>query len=438
MGTILKLFTVWDINGLMSKRLLHKTLHYYVFYSLGILVVAAVLFFFLARMVYRSDADKELSVLREEFVRLTIPGLEQGEIEAWNKHNRDMKIKGNSIGIDRDTLFYRSYYNCLSEKYERYRVLHSPVRIGDSGYIFSAKINVIESGELIMGIVGVFTIVMLLLLAGLLLITGRLSLKLWKPFYNTLAQIERFEINKKVAPELSQSGIEEFDRLNQAITNLIEKNTLIYASHGEFIENASHELQTPLAIFKAMLQTLVQRPDITPGQFEQLENINIAASRLAKINKNLLLLSKLESTQFDALETVSVNALVERHLPFFREQASALDIGVFYEPEAQLSVLANPVLLEIATNNLMLNAVRHNRVNGSIAVTVGERFVRIANTGSTDALDGSRLFERFSKANTSASGSGLGLSIVKRISALNHWKITYYFSGGMHFFQLEL
>ncbi|MGQ2983045.1 sensor histidine kinase [Flavobacterium sp.] len=422
----------------MTKRLLHKTLRYYVFYSLVILVVAAVLFFYLARMVYRSDADRELSVLREEFVRLTIPGLEQGEIAAWNSYNRDMKIKGNSKGFERDTLYYHSYYNCLSEKYERYRVLNSPVRIGDRDYIFSAKINVIGSDELIMGIVGVFTIVMALLLVGLLFITGRLSLTLWKPFYTTLNQIERFEIDKMQAPELAITGIAEFDRLNQAITKLIAKNTLIYASHGEFVENASHELQTPLAIFKAMLQTLVQRPDITPGQFELLENINIAASRLSKINKNLLLLSKLESTQFDAMETLSVNALVERHLPFFIEQASALDIDIQYGSEAPISVLANPVLLEIAINNLLLNAVRHNRVNGSIAVTIGERFIRISNTGATDALDGQRLFERFSKANTSASGSGLGLSIVKRITVLNQWKITYYFSGSLHFFQLEL
>ncbi|GGF14681.1 hypothetical protein GCM10011518_25060 [Flavobacterium limi] len=249
--------------------------------------------------------------------------------------------------------------------------------------------------------------------------------------------MERFEIDKVIKPELPNVDIEEFERLNAAISRLMDKNTSIYASQSEFIENASHELQTPLAIFKGMLQTLQQRDDITKGQFEILENINVAACRLGKINKNLLLLSRLESRQFDITQGMTVNAVVEHQLPFFTEQAQARNLVIRYTSQAVLYVSANGVLLEIVINNLFNNAIRHNNREGEINIVVKEDSLCFSNSSGSGPLDEVRLFNRFTKASTSSQGSGLGLAIISRIATLNGWRFSYRFEEKQHFFRVD-
>lgn len=420
----------------MSKKLLNKTLKYYLAFSTLILLIAAVVFYFFGTVLYVHNAERELRILKDEFIILSLPELKKNEIVTWNKYNRDLKIRKNVNSIDKEYFFYHDYYNCLSEKYERYRVLHAPILIEGDKYVFSAKVNLIENESVLVGIIRLFAVILIFLLAGLFLITRFLSLRLWKPFYTTLHQIERFEIDKRTQPSLPNVDVEEFERLNNAISKLIKKNTSIYASHTEFIENASHELQTPLAIFKALLQTLLQRPDVTEGQFGLLEDINIAASRLSKINRNLLLLSKLEGRQFEDVECVSVNALIERQLPFFAEQATMREIVIRYAPEQELCVSANPSLLEIVINNLFSNAVRHSADNGNILVAVTGQSIVFSNSATSGALDELTLFKRFTKAIPSSPGSGLGLSIIDKIGALNHWKITYSYTDGQHFFSV--
>ncbi len=406
-------------------------------FSITMLIIAGIAFYFFGTLLYVNNADRELLILKKEFISLSLPGLKPDKIAAWNEFNRDLKIRDNNDQLADDTFFYHSYYNCLSENYERYRVLQSPVSIDGKNYIFSAKINLIEDETLMIGIVRLFAIIGFFLLTGLYLITRYLSIRLWKPFYTTLQQIERFEIDKVNQPELPAVDVEEFERLNWAISRLMEKNTSIYASHSEFIENASHELQTPLAIFKGMLQSLQQRNDITKGQFELLENINIAASRLGKINKNLLLLSRLESRQFDATQGITVNAMLERQLPFFTEQAQARQVDLRYTPQGLLHVSANAVLLEIVINNLFNNAIRHNSAGGTIDVVLKETSLCFSNSGESGPLDQLRIFKRFTKASTKSQGSGLGLSIISRIATLNGWNFSYRFEEKQHFFCLD-
>src|SRR5690606_26525908 len=146
----------------------------------------------------------------------------------------------------------------LNAENEPYRELNLPVSIEGKPYTYSARINLVETEDLMKSIALLFFIIISLLLIGLLLINKRLSLNLWKPFYETLQQIEQFEIDKSNQPKLTDTNIEEFNRLNQSIEKLIERNTSIYHSQREFIENAAHELQTPLAVFQAKIDTLIQ------------------------------------------------------------------------------------------------------------------------------------------------------------------------------------
>jgi len=160
----------------------------------------------------------------------------------------------------------------------------------------------VENEDFIISISILFAVITFLLLLGLIIITKKMSINLWKPFHDTLQQIERFEIDKSKQPQFLDTEIEEFNRLNLSIAKLIGKNKIIFDSQCEFVENAAHELQTPIAIFQAKLDTLIQRSDITQEQSELLSSLIDSVSRLNRLNKNLLLLSKIDFNHFTNTE----------------------------------------------------------------------------------------------------------------------------------------
>jgi two-component system, OmpR family, sensor histidine kinase ArlS len=426
-----------DTNGIMTKKLLQKNLQYYALFSMAVMLLGVPLFFFMTQLLYLHETDEALEVQKREFLKIHVPQLQDSEIVVFNKLNSDTQIEKANRTILKDTLYNRSFYNSLEKENEPYRVLKTPVIINNKPYIFSTKINLVDNSELIMSILGVFTLIILVLLTGLFIITKRLSIKLWKPFYLTLEQIEKFEIDKNSNPELSPSNIEEFNRLNIAINKLIEKNTLIFISQKEFIENAAHELQTPIAIFKGKLETLIQRPDVTKEQFEILDNLIDTTSRLNRLNKNLLLLSKIESKQYNISENVAFDKIITGQLDFFKEQAQAKKIVINTNLEADTMISANGFLSEIMIKNLFLNAINHNVNNGIINVILTKKALIFSNTGISRPLATDKLFERFSKANPSSKGNGLGLSIIHKIAENNNWAINYSFSDNLHIFEIH-
>jgi two-component system sensor histidine kinase ArlS len=421
----------------MTKKLLNKTLKFYMTFSVIVMLLGVPLFFFITQLLYLHETDEALIVQKEEFLLFYAPKIKDNEISLFNRLNRDLEIEKHQKSILKDTLYKKSFYNNLKKENEPYRVLKTPVLINNKPYIFSAKINLVDNFDLIISVLGVFILMILILLLGLFIITKRISITLWKPFYETLQQIENFEIDKNSNLKLDTSDIEEFNRLNHSINNLIERNTSIYKSQKEFIENAAHELQTPIAIFKGKLETLLQRPDVTEEQFEILDSLNNTTTRLNRLNKNLLLLSKIESKQFNVPENIVLNEIINKQLDFFREQALAKAIVVNVKLEQNISVKSNAFLSEILISNLFLNAINHNTENGTIEIILNTNKLTVSNTGASQSLKTDKLFERFSKVNPSSKGNGLGLSIIKKITENNNWEVFYNYKNNLHIFEIR-
>lgn len=419
----------------MTKQLLYKTSKTYLIFAVLIFVVSAPVFYFVTEQLYVNDADEALILRKNEFFEFYASSLKKSDIPIWNKFNRDVNIKEGQT-IKTDTFFYSYYYDSLANENEPYRELNSPIVVEGKPYIYSARINLIETEDLIESIVLLFFIVISFLLFGLFVINKRLSQNLWKPFYETLKQIEAFEIDKSINLNFSKTDIEEFNRLNQSVNKLIEKNIVIYKSQREFIENAAHELQTPLAVFQAKIDTLMQSAEFTEKQNQILSSLNDSISRLNRLNKNLLLLSKIENDNYNEKQTISLNKAIEKHLDFFTEQAKAKNLTIKNELQEQVFVNANPVLLEILISNLFMNAIRHNVANGKIEVRLTKQQLVFSNSGHSLPLVADKLFTRFSKSNPSDQGSGLGLAIVKKITDLNNWHIEYLFTENMHSFTI--
>jgi len=419
----------------MNKKLLHKTSSAYLIYSVLILLISAPVFYYAISRLYIKETDDTLVLHKKEFLQYSVVNLQQADIPAWNRFNRNIKIDSGQT-LAKDSFFYTSYYDTLDAEIEPYRELVVPVKIQGKSYTYKARINLVETRDLIKNIAFLFFTIISILLIGLYIITKKLSSNLWKPFYQTLQQIESFEIDKSILPQFDETGIEEFNRLNTSIQRLIEKNIVIYKSQREFIENAAHELQTPLAVFQAKIDTLIQRPDVSKDQFEILASLNESVSRLNRLNKNLLLLSKIENDSYSGKETLEVNNYIQKNLEFFTEQAGSKKLKITTDLNEQLEIQSNPVLAEVVISNLFLNAIKHNIQEGVINVRTTNKSLAFSNSGQSFPLDHRKQFNRFSKINPSEHGTGLGLSIIKKIADLNGWNVNYNFEDNLHSFTI--
>jgi len=399
-------------------------------------MISAPVFYFLIQNLYLEDVDEALELRKEEFLEYSVNQLKESDIPFWNAYNRDIKILKNP-SIKNEFYFYKHYYDTLSQEMEPYRELNVPVMIQGKPYTLSVRANMVESEDLIFSIFSIFIFLLIFMLIGLFFINKRLSAKLWQPFYQIIEQIENFEVDKNRLPQLPDTDIEEFRKLNQSIEYLIQKNRAIYRNQREFVENAAHELQTPLAIFQSKIDTLMQSGNFTNQQNEILNSLNDSISRLNRLNKNLLLLSKIDNENYTEKQRININEIIEKQLDFFTQQAQSKNISIKTKFNQTLFVDENPSLTEILISNLFMNAIRHNTENGQVLITTTNKSIIFENTGISQALNKEKLFTRFSKINPSAQGNGLGLAIVKKIVDLNHWKIHYSFSENKHIFSVR-
>lgn len=322
------------------------------------------------------------------------------------------------------------------EEIDRFRCLSKVIYLNKKPYRFNIETNIEETQETIffISITTVFLFVMIV--GGLLFLNRRLSKSVWKPFRETLDQLKTFSLNNQTKIEFSKTDVSEFDELNQSLTKLIEHNVSVYKTQKEFTENASHELQTPLAILKNKLDILLQNQDLTEKQYQIAEEMNRALSRSSRINKNLLLLAKIDNKQFDS-ETFHLDEVLNQSLEILQEHFEQKNISVKTEISDNVKVNGNIGLTEVLINNLILNAIRHTSINGSILIRLSQSEFEVSNSG-TGKLNGDLLFKRFSRFSKDNNGSGLGLAIVKEICKSQNWTIDYRFENNNHIFSVKL
>lgn len=271
-----------------------------------------------------------------------------------------------------------------------------------------------------------------ILFIAVLVVMRYVPQRLWRPFHDTLARVKDFRIEKGNIPQLSHSGTKEFDELNSTLTNIMADSVRSYQVQKEFTENASHELQTPLAIVQSKLDNLLQDPQLTERQATEILQIYQEIRHTSRLSRNLLLLSKIENNQYSTMKRLNVADKIASILPQLKSIAGDINIRTDFS-DSQLTIDCNETLLESLTNNLVVNAVRHNKEGGFICITVADGSMMVANPSDEPELDPKRVFSRFYRTK-SQKGNGLGLAIVKSICDYHHWQVTYKYESGQHLF----
>ena len=290
--------------------------------------------------------------------------------------------------------------------------------------------------DLIKSIVLVQALLLLLIGIGLVLINRRLSKEIWNPFYATLHKLQNYRMEQEGKVRFQPTEIAEFNDLNQTIEQLTERNYTIYQSQKEFTENASHEMQTPLAILQTKLELLMQTEPLTAEQASLISALADNNSRLSRLNNSLLLLTKIENNQYGDIEAVDITDICKKVAGQLSYQAEVKNISIQTNYQEPIHVTANKTLMEILVSNLLTNAIRYNYEGGTIIITCMNNTLTVQNSSTAAALDKDKIFERFHKEGTDRQSIGLGLAIVKRIIALYRFTIDYYYENNLHTFRI--
>lgn len=304
--------------------------------------------------------------------------------------------------------------------------------INGTSYYISTHGAMIESDDIREAVIQILLWILGMQVVGAIGIGFLVSGRLFKPFRETLDRISKFKLHKKEFVPARKTNVKEFDDLNIFVEEMTRKAVSDYKNLKEFAENASHELQTPLAIAKGKLELLTETP-LSAEQYQYVESLEKTIKKLSRLSESLALLTKIENHEFKNSKTaINLSEVVRESLEAFSEFIALNNLNVETEIEDDVQLNMHPVLADILWTNLFQNAIRHNIENGCIRIELNKEKLVISNTGKDPEIAPDQLFERFRKADQSSETIGLGLSIIKRIVDQNHLTIMYTYAEKWH------
>ena len=264
----------------------------------------------------------------------------------------------------------------------------------------------------------------------ILLINKRLTKKVWSKFEKNLLKISNYDFSTNNKLQLTPTNIVEFDQLNKTVASLTNKLNTDYTALKNFADNASHEMQSPLAVIKMNLETILQK-DLPENISNKVYVCYQYTNKLQKLNKGLLLLTKIDNNQFKDLQTLNLSILITEKLDEFSPLTKAMNLQVDSNLSEAYNVFLDSVLADVLVKNLLSNSINHNIENGFVTIAVKGNTLSITNSTNTVVTNEEELFDRFKKGNVNTESIGLGLSIVKKITELYDLSINLKLSEGI-------
>jgi len=420
-----------------------KLLNYTLFWLSSILIVTvsawAILFYYQLLNEVKNTIDEGLASYKislianlknnPQLINRETPG-NQNYFLRLIPAEKALQIRDSYI----DTLIYSEIKNIPEPR----RVLTTAFVADDLYYELKIVSQELDRKELIAKIAGLIMWLYLFLLVTIVVVNNFVLKKTWKPFYNLLAFLRDFRLGESVPQKPEKIKISEFSVLNDTIYKMINANIDTFTSQKHFIENASHELQTPLAIAINKLELLAGSTSLAEAHIAKIGDIIQMLQRLAKLNKALLLISKIENRQFVNTGKINFNEIFKQVLSDFSDYVEFRNIKIHYSVNANWVYNLNRQLAEILVRNLVKNAIFHNYKGGEVFISLFAGGFTVENTSHGPALNPGELFKRFSKIKNKTESTGLGLAIVKAIANVSGCSVSYqYKTQNRHTFKIS-
>ena len=344
-------------------------------------------------------------------------------------HSYSFRRLTDEEAADYRTRFYDSTMFIETEgEFEPVRVMKSCFLATDMHhYELELRLSTLERDDLIQRILYYLLALYAVLLCCILFSTRLILQSIFRPIHLLLKWLDSVALGQP-APYLDKDvRIREFRMLNRAAIEMHERVEQTYQEQKQFIENASHELQTPLAIIRGKLELLTEQENLNE------EDMYGCVTRAVNLNKSLLLLSRIQNEQYTETTLVDMNAYTKEIMMFLPDLYEEKQLHYTLNEQGECHVEMNKDLAQVLLNNLIKNAFVHTPEQGHIDINIMPTSVEVINDG-TEPLDESEMYKRFYKGNTRHKGStGLGLPIVKSICGLYGFELQYSYDGKHHF-----
>lgn len=386
---------------------------------------------------------REIDFEQRRFLRERLSSVEK-MIERRGLHRRFERDKILILPLDSgyvpvDTTFVYSDTLVMHQSLQRMEPhikLEVNKKIGDRYYSISLYDIIIEEDDIEEGVRESLIKLYILLIVMVLLLAAIASYFLLKPFNKTLYKIKTLNVRDPEPVHFEHTNTKEFQKLNDFLSEMTQKMKRDYRALKEFTENASHEMQTPIAVATGKLELLLSDEKLDNEQTALVNSAQDSIRRLSKLGNALSLLTKIDNREFENIEDVNLSSLLEQLIFDFKELIELKKLALKKSIVENVQVKMDATLAAIICTNLLQNAIRHNYFGGEIFVSLSDEKLIIQNTGNDMVIDPEQMFARFNKDQQNKESLGLGLAIVKKICEINNFTIEYALEDKKHTFTI--
>ncbi|MBQ5719506.1 MAG: HAMP domain-containing histidine kinase [Alistipes sp.] len=406
---------------------------------LPLMAVWGALFYFTMVDEIRDEADDAL----EDYSAMIISRILAGEALPQENDGSNNSFEVHAVDSDyaatHPHLSYRDENIYIPDKREKEpaRVLTSIFSDAEGQfYELMVMTPTFEKNDLFEAVLGWIVVLYVALLVIVLTITMIIFRRGLQPLYDLLHWLDAYRPGGRPERVPNNTDVEEFRRLNVALQQAVDRSEELFERQSQFIGNASHELQTPLAIIGNRVEWLLDSTTITEEEAGELFKIKKTLSRAVRLNKTLLLLTKIDNGQFPESVEVDLVQMIRESAESYGDVYAEREVSVTQSLPAEFKVEMNESLAATLVTNLIKNAFVHSSNGSEVHISIAGRTLTISNAGE-EPLDKEHIFERFYQAARKEGSTGLGLALVATICRYYNLRLEYFFADGKHHFEVE-
>ena len=403
---------------------------------LPILALWSVVFYFSMVEEINDETDDSLEGYAELIIRRALAGVELPTPGDGSNNSYTLELLGDAA-LTPTSMAYSDSLVYIHEKREtepaRVLTAHFHDALGQA-YRLVVTMPTFERADLLLSvfwhILSLYLVVVLTVFIATILVFKRIM----RPLYRLLAWLDKYTPGKGVKGFPASSSVVEFDKLLYSAKSTIARAESYFEQQKEFLGNASHELQTPLAVIGNRIEWLMNNTELSEEQAMELYKMQQSLRCLVRLNRTLLLLTKIDNGQFPDAVDVNIAEILRSEAETYSEIYADRGLECRIDASRHLVVRMNEELALILVTNLVKNAFLHSPGGACVECVVTENSVVVSNNGDAP-LDEQRLFDRFYKAGKSGN-TGLGLALVGAVVRYYGYKVHYSFAAGKHRFEV--
>ena len=403
-----------------------------------VLLVWAIAFYFTMVHQVNDETDDSLDDYAEMIARRVINGDELPTPGDGSNNTYSIELLPATEHHDDSEIYDdREVYLHWKQENEPARMLTKIFHDNDGAvYKLTVSTPTFERDDIIRALLIHIATIYAILLCIIMVVTVLVFKISMRPLYSLLKWLDGYRPGNGIAGFPDEESVVEFKKLTRAARDTIERAESHLERQKQFIGNASHELQTPLAVLGNRIEWMMDNTTLSEDQFAELSKMRQSIHRLVRLNRTLLLLSKIDSGHFLDRVDVDIVPIIENELEVYNEIFADKELVCNVRMPQRFVVQMDEMLATTMVGNLIKNAFVHSTAGGVVEITLSRDELTVSNNGD-EALDKARLFDRFYTGGKTGS-TGLGLALVKSIVGSYGFGLEYAFKENRHSFKIRL